>query len=241
MSETSFGISNPYFLDSNTARGRVRSGDADAPEESLIPERPKGNVTVAAASNYVSTGAKPVLGQSETSTNYVSTGATPVLFDPVVEKPIAPPPPKEEQGIIPGLYYSLKEGAQQTLGRLGATADVATGNNQGVVTSAMGSQELEKNSKAQALKELKDLRMKVLQSQSMPSTAPIASEDPKSAEHEAKRPRIGGIIAKEAPPHAPSTGSQEIQREPTYKEPPTGKGKSPPPIPQSQGEEERKV
>jgi hypothetical protein len=71
------------------------------------------------------------------------------------EEKVVPPPPKEEQGIIPGLFYSLKEGAQQTLGRLGATSDVATGNNQGVVTSAMESQELEKNSKAQALKELK--------------------------------------------------------------------------------------
>jgi hypothetical protein len=66
-------------------------------------------------------------------------------------------------------------------------------------------------------------------------------EDLRSAEHDAKRPRIGGIIAKEAPPHAPSTGSQDIQRVPTYKAPPTGKGKAPPSVPQSQVEEEKKV
>ena len=163
MSEQSFGIANPYFLDSSEARRRVVVGDADELKASTIPKLSNSKVTIEESSQPKKPWATPVgimgISQGNQSQDSEEPWATPVQsYQPVMkslEQIESPSKIKEEQGFIPGMYYALKEGAQKTLNSVRATGGVLLGRNEDVITAAEESTNLEKNSKAQALKELK--------------------------------------------------------------------------------------
>ena len=101
----------------------------------------------------------------------------------------------------------------------------------------------ERQLRIQAMNELRELRAQALHIRSSPSTSSMSpiTEETQSVEQDVKRPRKGGITEKAAPIQAPSSGSKDTSKIPTYKAPPIGKGKAPPPVLQPQSEEVKKV
>jgi hypothetical protein len=93
------------------------------------------------------------------------------------------------------------------------------------------------------LRELREFRARTLQSRSSPSTSSMSpiKEEIQRVEQDVKRPRKGEITEKAAPIQAPSSGSKDTPKIPTYKAPPIGKGKAPPPVLQPQSEEVKRV
>lgn len=86
-------------------------------------------------------------GNSAGSLGFVSFGTS--------NLPTADAPPTEEQGFFSGVGTALFEGAKKTINTVGAATSTYANDEKGVVDSATYANELEKNSKAQALKKLK--------------------------------------------------------------------------------------
>ena len=157
-------LDSNFYLDSTTALNRVRRG-INKPESNITLIEPVNNDT-----GFVTQKESRSLFQSQSNSNQPSLQSTQPdtgfvtmgelnrmrLGLPQSQPEVAAPPPKkEDQSFLGGLYEAVKGGAQQTAGSVESTFDVLTGNNQSIVENANEAKKREQESKAQALKELK--------------------------------------------------------------------------------------